>query len=98
MFTGVLDLPRYEQVVKVHTTVGRGFTPEEVAQRCADKIISVSDSADPVLKQQAYAYKENIAKLVEQYFKEAVRSDRTTVYNALMDAGHPKLADAIRRL
>jgi hypothetical protein len=98
MFTGVLDLPRYEQVVKVHTTEGRGFTPEEVAQRCADKIISVSDTADPVLKQQAYAYKENIAKLVEQYFKEAVRSDRTTVYNALMDAGHPKLADAIRRL
>jgi hypothetical protein len=98
MFTGVLDIPQHEELVKVHTTEGRGFTPEEVALRCADKIISVSDSADPVLKQQAYAYKERIAKLVEGYFKEAVRADRTTVYNALVDAGHPKLADAIRRL
>lgn len=98
MFTVSMDVPRHEQIVKIHTTEDRGFTPEEVAQRCADKIISVSDTADPVLKQQAYAYKENIAKLVEYYFKEAVRADRTTVYNALMDAGHPKLADAIRRL
>ena len=98
MFTVSMDVPRHEQLVTVHTTENRGFTPEEVAQRCADKIISVSDTADPVLRQQAYAYKESIAKLVEQYFKEAVRSDRTTVYNALVDAGHPKLADAIRRL
>jgi len=28
---------------------------------------------------------------------EAVKSDRTTLYNALVDAGHPKLADMIRR-
>jgi hypothetical protein len=30
--------------------------------------------------------------------KEAVASDRTTVYNALVDAGHPELAELIRRL
>jgi len=30
--------------------------------------------------------------------REAIRSDRTTVYNALKDAGHPKLAELIRRL
>jgi len=30
--------------------------------------------------------------------KQTVRSDRTTVYNALTDAGHPELAELIRGL
>jgi hypothetical protein len=30
--------------------------------------------------------------------KEAVQSDRTTVNNALLDAGHKDLAELIRRL
>ena len=98
MFTGDMNVSSHEDVVKIYTTENRGFTPEEIAQRCADKIISISDTADPVLKQQAYAYKQSIAKIVEHYFRQVVRSDRTTVYNALVDAGHPTLADAIRRL
>jgi len=30
--------------------------------------------------------------------KRSVRNDRTTVYNAIIEAGHPKLAELIRRL
>jgi hypothetical protein len=30
--------------------------------------------------------------------RQAIRSDRTTVYNTLKDAGHPDLAELIRRL
>lgn len=83
---------------EVHTTSGRGFTPEELAERCADKIISISDTADPVIQQQARAFRERVVKVVESALKEAVQSDRTTVYNALNDAGQPQLADLIRRL
>jgi len=36
-------------------------------------------------------------KVVAYYMREAIRSDRTTVYNKLLDAGHPELAEAIRR-
>ena len=84
--------------VEVHTTKNRGFTPEEVALRCADRIISISDQANPVLQQQAHAFKDNIAAVIAHYIKEAIQSDRTTVYNALNDAGEPKLAELIRRL
>ena len=84
--------------VMVHTTNNRGFTPEEVASRCVDRIISISDQANPVLQQQANAFKTNIEKLVAGYIKEAIQSDRTTIYNALNDAGEPKLAELIRRL
>ena len=85
-------------LVKVHTTDHRGFTPEEVADRCVDRLISISDSADPVLRDQAHAFKKQAHRLIAYYMREAIRSDRTTIYNALMDAGHPKLAEAIRRL
>jgi hypothetical protein len=97
MFEVSLSLPK-DPIVTVHTTEGRGFTPEEVAARCADKIVAVADNAPPVIRDQARAYKKNVEAVIAQYMREAIRSDRTTVYNALKDAGHPELADAIRRL
>ena len=97
MFKLDLNVPE-EPVVKVHTTEGRGFSPDEVAVRCVDKLISVSDTAHPAIRDQARAYKAHMEKVVAYYMREAIRSDRTTVYNALVDAGHPELADAIRRL
>jgi hypothetical protein len=82
----------------VHTTSGRGFTPEEIAVRCAEKIVSVSDAAPEPIRVQAHAFKGRVETVVAQYIREAIASDRTTVYNALNDAGHPELANLIRRL
>lgn len=93
-----MDLPRYAPMVQVHTTSGRGETPEEVAARCASKLMYVSDSAPPEIRDQARAFKDHIEKVVAIYMREAIASDRTTVYNAIKDAGHPELAELIRRL
>ena len=84
--------------VDVVTTQNRGQTPEEVAERCINKIVGISATADPVIRQQAQAYKTQIEQVIVHYMKQAIQSDRTTVYNALLDAGEPKLADLIRRL
>tara|TARA_R110001583_G_scaffold178028_1_gene333689 strand:- start:1577 stop:1873 length:297 start_codon:yes stop_codon:yes gene_type:complete len=84
--------------VDVQTTDNRGFTPEEVAERCANRIVAVSDNAEPMVRAQAHAFKEEIQKTVVFYMKEAIKSDRTTVYNALIDAAQPELAELIRRL
>ena len=84
--------------VSVQTTSNRGFTPEEVAERCLDKIISVSESAPQALRDQALSYRESIRAVLLYYMKEAINSDRTTIYNALVDAGQKDLAEAIRRL
>ena len=97
MFKMNFDLPD-TPVVNVKTTEHRGFTPEEVASRCAEKIISVSDTGHPGIRDQANAFKGHIEKTIAFYMREAIRSDRTTIYNALADAGHPELAEAIRRL
>ena len=98
MSQGFMDIPRDVAVVGVRTTTGRGFTPEELAAQAAERIVSVSDTAHPAIRDQAIAFKGNIEKLVAEYLKQAVRSDRTTVYNALQDAGHSELAELIRRL
>lgn len=82
----------------VQSTSGRGFTPEEISDRCVDKIISVADTASPEAKAQAKAFRENIKHVVTFYLKEAVRSDRTTVYNALVEAGQKDLAELIVKL
>ena len=84
--------------VGVRATSNRGFTPEELAEQCADKVVSVADTAPPAIRDQAIAFKGRVQKLVEVYLKQAVHSDRTTVYNALQEAGHPELAELIRRL
>lgn len=73
--------------VMVHTTQGRGFTPEEIADRALDKIIYVSTSAHPVLREQAEAFRANIREVLVFYLNEAVRSHNTTLANKLRAAG-----------
>jgi hypothetical protein len=98
MFELKLDLPKDQPIVGVRTTDNRGFTPNELAEQCTQKLISVSDSAHPGIRDQARAYSKHIEALVAHYMRQAIRSDRTTVYNTLRDAGHPELAELIRRL
>jgi hypothetical protein len=93
-----LSVNQHTPLVGVRATNNRGFTPEELASQCAQKIVSVADTAPPAIRDQAIAYQKSVEKLVAQYFKQVVLSDRTTVYNALNDAGHPDLADLIRRI
>jgi hypothetical protein len=77
--------------VKVLTTQGRGFTPEEIADRALAKIMYVSEDANPLIKDQAQAFKESIRGVIEFYLKQAVQSDRTTLANRLREAGHSDL-------
>jgi len=92
-----MELPK-DPIVNVHTTEKRGFTPEEVASRCVEKIVEVSDTAPPAIRDQARAFKAHLEKLIAFYMKEAIKSDRTTIYNAIKDAGYDQLAEHIRRL
>lgn len=43
--------------VRIMTTSGRGFTPEEISERALDKIIAISNEADPVIKKQAEEFR-----------------------------------------
>tara|TARA_Y100001970_G_scaffold114136_1_gene142370 strand:+ start:2260 stop:2550 length:291 start_codon:yes stop_codon:yes gene_type:complete len=84
--------------VNVETTDNRGFTPEETAERCVNKLIGISNNAHPAIRDQAHAYRKEMEKIIAIYMRQAIKSDRTTVYNAIKDSGNPKLAEYIRRM
>ena len=92
-----LNLPS-TPVVSVVTTDRRGLTPEELAARCVERIVSVSNNAPPAIRDQAVAFRAAVEHVVLHYLREAVKNDRVTVQNALVEAGHPTLAEAIQKL
>ena len=97
MFEVYMNLPS-TPVVSVSTTSGRGQTPEEVAERCVNKLISVSASAPPEIREQAITYRNAMYNLILAYMKEAVTNDRVTVYSKLTEAGQKELAEIIRKI
>jgi len=75
----------------VITTSDGGMTPEQVAELCLAKIIYVGDEANPLLKEQALAYKDSIRQVLVFYMKQAIKSNHTTIANKLHKAGHSEL-------
>tara|TARA_R100001082_G_scaffold31556_1_gene16109 strand:- start:607 stop:897 length:291 start_codon:yes stop_codon:yes gene_type:complete len=96
MFKLAVDSSIGDVVVK--TTEHRGLSPEELAERAVEQIVSVSDSVDPIVRQQAEAFKNRIYHVVLGIIKQAVKSDRTTLVNEFIQQGHPDVADILRRL
>jgi len=84
--------------VTVQTTNNKGLSPEYWTERIIERLIAVSDNADPMVKAQAEAFKEHIQAVVLLYMKQAIRSDRATVAGLLEKQGHKDMADIIRRL
>jgi len=77
--------------VKVLTTSGRGFTPEEMAERALDKIISVGSQTHPAIRDQAEAFRNQIRQVLVYYMKETVRTHHVNLANKFRKAGHPEL-------
>ena len=82
----------------VQTTKNRGHTPEELASNAVQKIISIADTADPVLRQQAEAFRERMFYVIVHTLNQAIKSDRTTLYNELKNQGHEDVAEILRKL
>ena len=84
--------------IVVKTTQRRGLSPEELAERAVEQIVNVSDSVDPIVKQQAEAFRSRIYHVVLGIIKQAIKSDRNTLMNEFIQQGHPDIADILRRL
>ena len=84
--------------VVVKTTERRGLSPEALAERAVEQIVSVSSSVDPVVRQQAEAFRNRIYHVVLGIIKQAIKSDRTTLINEFIQQGQSDTADILRRL
>ena len=81
--------------VNVETTSEGGFDPEYWAERATRHIVSVSDQAPQPIRDQAYAFRDLVEKVVTHYMREAIRSDRTTLAAHLRKQGHDEIAKVI---
>jgi len=84
--------------VDVVTTNNSGLSIEHWAEQCLDRIVYVADGSDSIIKQQAEAFKEQIRVALIHYMKQAIKSDRTTLYNLLLKQGEKEMAELLRRL
>ena len=82
----------------VVTSSNGGHSPEQVAELCVNRLISVADSAPPELAQQARAFREQMLAVVTHYVKMAIVEDRKTVVEKLNGVGYGQLAQQIKDL
>tara|TARA_R100000951_G_scaffold110660_1_gene108832 strand:- start:74 stop:364 length:291 start_codon:yes stop_codon:yes gene_type:complete len=82
----------------VFTSTNRGHSPEEMAEMAMNKIMTVSDDAPPVIREQALAYKAKLKEILIFYMNRMAQSERTTIWALMKQQGHEDMAEIIRRL
>lgn len=82
--------------VNIITTHGRGHTAEEMAQLALEKIIHVGRNSHPLIIDQALAFRENIRKVLIEYFDKAQEQERLTIEAKLAKHGHDHINQIIR--
>lgn len=83
--------------VEVATSSNGGHPPEFWAKRAADRIVQVADTAHPAIRDQAKAFQHQVEQVILDHMKRAISCDRTTVGHMVEEAGHPRLAELLRR-
>ena len=81
--------------VMVTTIVGRGMNAEERSEAAVQRIISVSLDSPMPIREQAFAFREGVKKVLIHYFEKVARSERTTVRAILEKEGYSELAKHI---
>jgi hypothetical protein len=84
--------------VSVKTTSHTGLSIEHWADRCLERIIYVAPDSDSILKEQAQEYRERIRTILIHFMGQAIKSDRTTLYNLFAKQGHGDMAEILRKL
>lgn len=84
--------------VNAYTTNGRGLNVEELADMAMRKLVHIADTAPPDLREQANQFKAQIRLLLIAYMHQAIKSDRTTLYNQLRGAGFAEAADIVLKI
>ena len=82
----------------VFTSNNGGHSPEQMAEMALNKIMAVSDTAPPVIRDQAFAHRERLKEVLVFYMNKMARSERTTLWALMKQQGHDDMAEIIRRL
>lgn len=70
-------------------------SPEELAQRAADRIISVGSQSHPAIRDQALAFKQQVTEVIHEYLRRAVYAEQLQFAQCLRELGHPELVSLV---
>lgn len=84
--------------VETIVTSGRGLNPEELTRMVLPKLVYIGPDVPEEMRAQAEASKERIRVLLTEAFRQAQKSQNTSIYNVLMNAGHESAAEIVRSL
>lgn len=82
--------------VEVATSSNGGHPPEFWAQRAADQIMQIAETAHPAIREQAVAFKDRMRHAILRNIQNAIASDRSTICLKLNDAGHSQLEALVK--
>ena len=82
----------------VKTSVDGGLSMEALSEACVSKIISVSETASPEIKEQVYFFQDKLQNLIYQFLKNAAKSERDTCIQLCIRGGEENAANLLRRL
>ena len=78
--------------VMVSTTDNRGHNAEFWAEQTTNKILGISAEAEPHIRMQAKAFRNQVYTLILLGMKNAIASDRVTIRGLLAAQGHEDMA------
>ncbi len=84
--------------VLVSTTEHAGHDAEFWAEQVTRKILGISQEADPHVRLQAEAFRNQVYTLILIAIKNAIASDRVTIRGLLASQGHDDMAGIIKEL
>ena len=84
--------------VETIATSRRGLNPEELTRMVIGKILYVSPDLPELEKLKADAQRARLEVLLQQAFAQAQRSQNTTIWNVLNNAGETHAARIVKDL
>ena len=84
--------------VIVMTSEEGGLNTEQIVELAMDKIMKVSDTAPPAIRDQAEAFQNHLRVVLYQYMELARREERASIANKMNKAGNSEMADLVRRI
>lgn len=84
--------------VETIVTSGRGLNPEELTRMILPKLVYIGPDVPEEMRAQAEAGRERMRILLTEAFRVAQKSQNTSIFNVLMNAGHESAAEIVRSL
>lgn len=77
---------------------GGGLSPTQLAKMATNRLVSVSDTAHPAVRDQAHAFRNKMEMVLLQYFEKMAESERMRIAEQLRSSGQVEIAGAIMRI